>query len=105
MPHQGVTTMTYHTRKDLPCHCALADAFTICDNYHCSVIGPTDPNRCHILTLLGPAYAPDRYPGRVRRWDNCREDEDMGGVAWHHDCSLCAWCVRREGERRHPMRD
>ena len=43
MLHKGVTTMTYHTRKDLPYHYALADAFTICDNYHCSVMGPTAP--------------------------------------------------------------
>ena len=28
--------MTYYTRHDLPYHYALADAFTICDAYHCS---------------------------------------------------------------------
>lgn len=41
----GVTTMTYHTRKDLPFQYTLADAFTVCDNYYCSLLGPTDPNR------------------------------------------------------------
>ena len=50
VPSKGVTTMTYHTRKDLPYQFALADAFTICDNYHCSVLGPTDPNRYHMWT-------------------------------------------------------
>ena len=48
--NQGVVTMTYHTRKDLPYQYALADAFTICDNYHCSLMGPTDPNRYHMWT-------------------------------------------------------
>jgi phospholipase C len=34
VPNKRVTTMTYHTRKDLPYQYALADAFTICDNYY-----------------------------------------------------------------------
>jgi phospholipase C len=41
----GVFTMAYYDRTDLPFHYALADAFTICDNYHCSVLAPTNPNR------------------------------------------------------------
>jgi phospholipase C len=43
-------TMVYYTRQDIPFHYALADAFTICDAYYCSVLGPTDPNRYHIFT-------------------------------------------------------
>jgi phospholipase C len=42
----GITTMGYYRSADfLPFYRALADAFTICDRYHCSVLGPTDPNR------------------------------------------------------------
>src|SRR5213075_3144259 len=43
-------TMGYFTRDDLPFYYALADAFTICDAYHCSLFGPTDPNRYHMWT-------------------------------------------------------
>jgi phospholipase C len=50
VPNKGVTTMTHHTREDLPFQFALADAFTVCDNYHCSLLGPTDPNRYHMWT-------------------------------------------------------
>ena len=50
VPNKGVTTMTYHTRDDLPYQYALADAFTVCDNYRCSLLGPTDPNRYHMWT-------------------------------------------------------
>jgi phospholipase C len=50
VPNKGVPAMTYYTRHDLPYHYALADAFTICDAYYCSVIGPTDPNRYHMWT-------------------------------------------------------
>jgi phospholipase C len=48
-PANGPLCMGYYTRKDLPFYYALADAFTICDQYHCSVIGPTDPNRCYTM--------------------------------------------------------
>jgi phospholipase C len=47
---KGTTTMAYLTREDIPFQYALADAFTICDNYHCSVLGPTDPNRYYMWT-------------------------------------------------------
>jgi phospholipase C len=50
IPHKGRETMAYLTRRDIPFHYALADAFTICDGYHCSLLGPTDPNRYHMWT-------------------------------------------------------
>jgi len=49
-PQNGPLTMGYYTRQDLPFYYALADAFTLCDHYHCSVIGPTDPNRCYTMS-------------------------------------------------------
>ncbi len=47
--NDAVLSMGYYTRSDLPYSYALADAFTICDNYFCSVIGPTDPNRLYTM--------------------------------------------------------
>jgi phospholipase C len=41
----GPLTMGYFTGSELSFYYALADAFTICDGYFCSVLGPTDPNR------------------------------------------------------------
>jgi len=41
----GSFTMGYFTQEDIPFHWALAQSFTLLDNYHCSVMGPTDPNR------------------------------------------------------------
>jgi phospholipase C len=46
----SIETMTFNNRTDIPFHYALADAFTVCDNYHCSVMGPTDPNRYYSWT-------------------------------------------------------
>jgi len=50
VPNKGTTAMAYLTRQDIPFHYALADAFTVCDAYHCSLLGPTDPNRYHMWT-------------------------------------------------------
>ncbi|MEU9362113.1 phosphocholine-specific phospholipase C [Streptomyces sp. NPDC048301] len=38
-------SMGYYRRDDIPFQFALAEAFTICDAYHCSVTTGTDPNR------------------------------------------------------------
>ena len=51
--------MGYYTREDIPFQFALAEAFTICDNYHCSVLGPTWPNRLMWMTgTIDPDGAP-----------------------------------------------
>ena len=48
-PNDAVLSMGYYNRGDLPYYYAVADAFTLCDNYCCSVIGPTDPNRLYAM--------------------------------------------------------
>jgi phospholipase C len=55
-PANGPLTMGYYDRRDLSFYYALAEAFTICDHYHCSVIGPTDPNRLYSMSAtIDPA--------------------------------------------------
>jgi len=43
----GPFTMGYYTQEDVPFHWALAQSFSLCDNYHCAAMGPTDINRLH----------------------------------------------------------
>ncbi|ANW21555.1 phosphocholine-specific phospholipase C [Streptomyces clavuligerus] len=50
LPAKSAGTMAHLTRDDIPFHYALADAFTVCDAYHCSFIGATDPNRYYMWT-------------------------------------------------------
>ncbi|MFE6664905.1 phosphocholine-specific phospholipase C [Streptomyces sp. NPDC057697] len=50
IPAKGTGTMAYLTRDDIPFHYALADKFTVCDDYHCSFLGATDPNRYYMLS-------------------------------------------------------
>ncbi|MER5867507.1 phospholipase C, phosphocholine-specific [Kitasatospora sp. NPDC002040] len=47
---KGTQTMAHFDRAALPFYHALADAFTICDAYHCSELGPTNPNRMYMWT-------------------------------------------------------
>ena len=48
----GPATMAYYERADIPYYYAFAEAFTICDNYYCSVLGPTYPNRLYAMSAL-----------------------------------------------------
>jgi phospholipase C len=49
--NDAVLAMSYYNRADLPYYYALADAFTICDNFFRSAMGPTDPNRLYTNVL------------------------------------------------------
>jgi phospholipase C len=55
------TTMGFLTRDDLPFHYALADAYTVGDDYHCSVISATGPNRIYLMS--GTINADQSHPG------------------------------------------
>ncbi len=48
IPNKTTTSMAHLQRADIPFHFALADAFTVCDAYHCGLLGPTDPNRYYM---------------------------------------------------------
>src|ERR1700691_2564826 len=52
----GPYCMGYYTREDIPFQFALAEAFTLCDAYHCSVTSGTDPNR--IVFFSGSNFNP-----------------------------------------------
>jgi phospholipase C len=55
-PQRGTMTMGYYDSSDIPFYYELAKNFTICDNYFCSVLGPTHPNRLMQMTgTLDPA--------------------------------------------------
>jgi phospholipase C len=46
----GTGSLIYYDGSDLPYYYALADDFTLCGNYFCSLLGPTDPNRLYLWT-------------------------------------------------------
>jgi phospholipase C len=85
----GQYTMAYFQRDDIPFHWALADAFTICDGYHCSMMGPTWPNRLYLMTgqvdpagvAGGPVYS-NYVPTEGYTWKTYPEMLTDADVSW-----------------------
>jgi phospholipase C len=85
----GPYVMGYHTRADIPFQFALAEAFTLCDSYHCSVMGPTWPNRFYWMTGTidpeGKAGGPiieNKTPAEGLTWKTYAERLEEAGVSW-----------------------
>ena len=87
IPAKTTTCMAHLERKDLPFHYTLADAFTVCDGYHCSMLGPTDPNRYYMWTGWdgndgqggGPVIANDELG---YGWRTYPELLQAAGIGW-----------------------
>ncbi len=85
----GPFVMGHFTRADIPFHFALAEAFTICDAYYCSVMGPTYPNRLYWMT--GTNHPPGSSEGAMThnspppfgtKWKTYPERLEEAGVSW-----------------------
>jgi len=75
---KGPLTMGYFERADLPFYHALADAFTVCDAYHCSIFGPTNPNRLFLFSgTNGLAVGNDGLQAIVNPTDEHNETADQ----------------------------
>ncbi len=46
----GSNALGYYDGSDLPYYYALANAFTLCGNYFCSLLGPSNPNRFYLMS-------------------------------------------------------
>ncbi len=91
VPVKGPYTMGYFTQADIPFQWALAQAFTVCDNYHCSVFGPTNPNRLYMWTGMidpkGTAGGPvtddsPAYDNVILSWTTYPERLQRAGISW-----------------------
>ncbi|EFV11892.1 phospholipase C, phosphocholine-specific [Segniliparus rugosus ATCC BAA-974] len=81
--------MGYYERADIPFHFALAEAFTVCDNYYCSVFGPTWPNRMMWMTGTidpdgrgGGPILNNTVPSGGYTWTTYAERLERAGVSW-----------------------
>jgi phospholipase C len=87
VPAKTNVTMAYLTRGDIPFHYALADAFTICDQYHCSLLTSTDPNRYYMWTGYtgndGAGGGPVLDNAELGySWQTYPERLEAAGVSW-----------------------
>ncbi|WP_236790222.1 alkaline phosphatase family protein [Amycolatopsis sp. GM8] len=85
----GPYVMGYHTRADLPFQFALAESFTVCDAYFCSVLGPTWPNRMMWMTGTldpngenGGPILQNTAPAGGYTWKTYAERLTEAGVSW-----------------------
>nr|AUN36761.1 phospholipase C 4 precursor [uncultured bacterium] len=85
----GPYCMGYYTREDIPFQFALAESFTLCDDYYCSVFGPTWPNRMYWMT--GTIDAEGQHGGPIidnveakngYTWTTYAERLEKAGVSW-----------------------
>ncbi|CAO3590248.1 unnamed protein product [Absidia cylindrospora] len=79
--------MGYLTRSQIPYHFALAEAFTICDSYHQSVIASTNPNCVHWISgsVQGPPndyVLEDNTESVDLGWETYPEALTKAGVEW-----------------------
>ncbi|WP_394836850.1 phospholipase C, phosphocholine-specific [Pendulispora rubella] len=88
------STMAYYDRRDIAFHSELADVFTVCDAYHCSVQGATNPNRMYLMTgtvgyepgsnvrraISNDAYDEENHAGYD--WTTYPERLQRAGVSW-----------------------
>jgi phospholipase C len=88
----GPTTLGFLDRHDLPFHYALADAYTIGDAYHCSVLSATGPNRTYLWggsinasKQHGDyiAYSGGDEMGKFLPWEAYGETLQKVGLSWH----------------------
>ncbi|HEY3607314.1 MAG TPA: phospholipase C, phosphocholine-specific [Pseudonocardiaceae bacterium] len=85
----GPTTLGYLNRNDIPFHYALADAYTVGDAYHCSVLSATGPNRTFLWS--GTIDAQQKFSGftafnggseKNLLWQTYAETLQQAGVTW-----------------------
>ncbi len=92
IPAKSASTMTFYERSDIPLQYELADTFTICDAYHCSVNGSTNPNRNYLWSgttgtekatgkraVTNAAY---NYDHAGYDWTTYPERLEQAGVSW-----------------------
>jgi phospholipase C len=83
--------MGYYTRQDLPYYHAVADGFTICDAYHCAVMGSTTSNRLYSVSAWlgqdgqggGPVKSTISFSGSPSlSWTTYPERLTANGITW-----------------------
>ncbi|MFT3692681.1 MAG: alkaline phosphatase family protein [Kofleriaceae bacterium] len=82
MAHPGsIDPMQYLTREHVPVSYALADNYTICDRWFCSVMGPTWPNRFYWFAADCFGLKDDTLPSSLNQISIFHRLQDKG-IDW-----------------------
>jgi phospholipase C len=78
----GSVALSYYDASDLSYYYGVADTFTLCGNYFCSVLGPTVPNRLSLVSGTAGGNTTDTLsPGSVD-WPTIVDLLDAHQVSW-----------------------
>jgi len=58
----GARAMYYYDQNDLPFYYDLAKSFATADHYHCSILGPTWPNRMYVYAATSFGKTGNTFP-------------------------------------------
>ncbi len=87
-------SMGYYEEAEVPFQFALANAFTVCDAYHCSFHGGTNPNRLFMFTGMNDPFATGGGPAITNEndflgppeegftWTTYAERLEEAGISW-----------------------
>ncbi len=79
---KGPHALGYFTQADLPFQYALAEAFTLCDAYHCSFQGGTTPNRLFLWTGTNDPHATGHGPATFNDLATLQPKPGLDSYTW-----------------------
>jgi phospholipase C len=77
----GVRALSYYDESDIPFYYWLASEFALADHYHCSLLGPTWPNRMYMYAAGSRGATDNGLVEFADRRGVCKKDADCGGAA------------------------
>lgn len=78
----GSAALGYYDGSDLSYYYGLADAFTLCGNYFCSLLGPTTPNRIYLWSATSGGNTSNSVSGGSLDWPTIADLLDAQNVSW-----------------------
>jgi phospholipase C len=78
----GLLSMGYYNGSDLPYYYALANNFTLCGNYFCYLLGPTDPNRIALWSGTSGGNTSNSISQGSQNWPTIADLLDQYGISW-----------------------
>lgn len=84
LPHKSDRTMGYFCEQELAFQFALANNFTLCDAYHCSLHTGTNPNRVMFWTGTNDAYGKRGGPVVINANEDFHKDPAFSDKQNYH---------------------
>jgi phospholipase C len=78
----GPGALGYYDASNLSYYYSLADAFTLCGNYFCSLLGPSTPNRVALLSATSGGQTTNTVERGSLDWPTIVDLLDASSITW-----------------------